>query len=135
MVKIQIVLFFAGGSMAVDPDQPGTWRAWKKELCSSCRANCCRMPVELLPSDLIRMGIASDFDLELGDKHIVKANRKIIKSFSKKTGKYTLHQLANGDCYFLDSNRRCTIYLLRPETCRNFPTQGARPGYCAYEKK
>jgi Fe-S-cluster containining protein len=121
--------------MTVDPDHPGTWREWKKELCISCRANCCRMPVEVLPSDLIRMGLCLEFDFELGEKHILRSKKKFIKSYSKKTGKYTLHQLANKDCLFLDANRRCTIYLLRPDTCRHFPQVGARPGYCAYEKK
>jgi hypothetical protein len=44
--------------------------------------------------------------------------------------------MAGGDCIFLDCRtRRCTIYPLRPETCRNHPQVGPRSGYCAFRKK
>ncbi|WP_459943772.1 YkgJ family cysteine cluster protein [Desulfocastanea catecholica] len=37
---------------------------------------------------------------------------------------------------FLDGRtRRCTIYATRPETCRNHPRVGPRPGYCAFGRK
>jgi Fe-S-cluster containining protein len=44
--------------------------------------------------------------------------------------------MASGDCIFLDTGtRRCTIYRQRPETCRNHPQVGPKPGYCAFRKK
>jgi Fe-S-cluster containining protein len=121
--------------MAADPDHPSTWREWKKGLCDNCQAFCCRMPVEVTPSDLIRMGLCVEFDMELGSKHILKTYRSQIKSFSKSSGKYTLEQRINRDCLYLDANRRCTIYERRPDTCRLHPAAGPRPGFCAYEKK
>ncbi|MCK5516299.1 MAG: YkgJ family cysteine cluster protein, partial [Desulfobulbaceae bacterium] len=37
------------------------------------------------------------------------------------------------DCLYLDQKtRRCTIYTKRPDTCRNHPQIGPRPGYCAF---
>ena len=121
--------------MAADPDRPKTWRKWKKGLCDDCQAFCCRMPVEVTSGDLIRMGICGDFDIELGTKHILKTFKAEIKSFSKASEKYTLEQLSNRDCLYLDQNRRCSIYDQRPDTCRRHPLVGPRPGFCAYEKK
>jgi len=119
----------------VNLDKPSTWREFKKGLCNDCRAYCCRMPLEVQGFDLVRMGICSDFDVELGSKHILKNFAKTIKSYSKKTNKFTLIQMVNGDCQYLDLNRRCSIYEIRPETCRNHPNIGPRPGFCAYERK
>ncbi|MFO6335145.1 YkgJ family cysteine cluster protein, partial [Pseudomonas aeruginosa] len=31
--------------------------------------------------------------------------------------------------------RLCTIYARRPDTCRNHPRIGPRPGYCAYRPR
>ncbi|MFO6369419.1 YkgJ family cysteine cluster protein, partial [Pseudomonas aeruginosa] len=48
----------------------------------------------------------------------------------------TLTRMANGDCLYLDRKTRlCTIYARRPDTCRNHPRIGPRPGYCAYRPR
>ena len=37
-------------------------------------------------------------------------------------GRTSLQEFANGDCTFFDSqSRRCTIYPVRPQQCRNWP--------------
>jgi len=47
-----------------------------------------------------------------------------------------LVRMSNNDCYYLDrKSRLCTIYDKRPDTCRNHPKIGPRPGYCAYKPK
>ena len=47
-----------------------------------------------------------------------------------------LTRMSNDDCLYLDrKSRLCTIYDKRPDTCRNHPKIGPRPGYCAYKPK
>ncbi|MFO6138957.1 YkgJ family cysteine cluster protein, partial [Pseudomonas aeruginosa] len=49
---------------------------------------------------------------------------------------FTLTRMANGDCLYLDRKTRlCSIYARRPDTCRNHPRIGPRPGYCAYRPR
>jgi hypothetical protein len=44
--------------------------------------------------------------------------------------------MSNNDCLYLDrKSRLCTIYAECPDTCRNHPKIGPRPGYCAYKPK
>jgi len=55
---------------------------------------------------------------------------------SRDDGIFTLTRMANGDCLYLDRQTRlCTVYAKRPDTCRNHPRIGPRPGYCAYQQK
>lgn len=58
----------------------------------------------------------------------------MVKNFRVKTGLFTLAQRPNGDCLYLDSERRCTIYDKRPSVCRRFPEIGPRPGHCPAER-
>jgi Fe-S-cluster containining protein len=45
-------------------------------------------------------------------------------------------RMGNNDCLYLDrKSRLCTIYDLRPDTCRNHPKIGPRPGFCAFKPK
>lgn len=95
------------------------------------------MPVEVMIPDLIRMGILVDFHLELSEKEQVKEalKNKTIVRYTPSTRKFTLAQKPDNSCVYLDAQKRCTIYELRPETCRNHPKIGPRPNYCAYMKK
>lgn len=88
-------------------------------------------------TDLVRMGVIDEFDLEEEPKKIAKRLKKehIIEHFYAKAGLFTLTRMANGDCLYLNQKtRRCTIYQQRPDTCRNHPQIGPRPGFCAYQK-
>ena len=50
-----------------------------------------------------------------------------------KNSIFSLARRATGDCQFLDAvTRRCTVYELRPNTCRLHPQVGPRPGHCPY---
>lgn len=93
------------------------------------------LPAEARIADLIRMELADPF--EAGDplkqiaKRLIKAG--VIDHFNQKSELFTLARRASSDCVFLDADtRRCTIYAKRPDTCRNHPRIGPRPGYCAY---
>jgi len=112
------------------------WTQYKNKLCESCEGLCCYMPVEVETSDLLRLGILVDFHLELNQKEIIKEALKnpAVARFTSSSQKFTLSQKPDGSCYFLDQNKRCTQYSLRPSTCRNHPQIGPRPGYCAYMK-
>jgi len=100
-------------------------------------AMCCQLPVEVTQEDLVVMELIDEFESELGQKYILKKlkNEGIVKSYQAKSQKYLLVQHHNGDCLFLDQNRRCSIYDKRPTTCRNHPKIGPRPGYCPYTPK
>jgi hypothetical protein len=60
----------------------------------------------------------------------------VVQHVSQRDGIFTLVQHSSGDCLYLDrESRRCTIYERRPDTCRNHPTIGPRPGFCAWKQK
>lgn len=122
----------------VDIERTETWIKYKDSLCDSCIANCCTLPVEVRIADLVRMELIDEFEAEEAPKDIAKKLKKagVVEHFNFKHGIFTLTRLANGDCLYLDKNsRRCTIYLKRPDTCRNHPRIGPRPGFCAYSEK
>ncbi len=91
------------------------------------------MPVEVKLADLIRLGLCSE-DEAAGS--VKKLSKRLIKegyivSYRQGTEFFMLSQKANRDCYFLDSKTRlCTVYEKRPDTCRQFPSIGPRPGFC-----
>lgn len=113
------------------------WTAYKKGLCDSCEGLCCYMPVEVKVPDLIRLGILVDFHLELSEKEQIKEALKdrAVTRYTPSTGKFTLAQKPDSSCVFLGADKKCTRYQDRPDTCRNHPQIGPRPGFCAYMQK
>ena len=95
------------------------------------------MPVEVSVGDLIRLGVLTEDEASRSLK--VAAARlkreKIVKTFRVRSLIFVLEQRSNGDCIFLDKNRRCTVYEKRPEICRQFPKIGPKPGFCPYQPK
>jgi Fe-S-cluster containining protein len=91
------------------------------------------MPVEIRLSDLIRLGVTTEDEASSGIKKMAKrlVREGIIVSYRAGTELYMLTQKANRDCRYLDSvTRLCTVYDKRPDTCRDFPAIGPRPGFC-----
>lgn len=118
-----------------DPERLATWHKYHNGLCGDCRATCCALPAEVRVADLIRLGVMDAFEADEPLKPIARRLEKagIIDHFNFKNGLFTLARHANGDCVYLDAvTRRCTVYDRRPDTCRNHPRIGPRPGYCAY---
>jgi|GEM_PF-31677 len=123
---------------SADPDRLETWARYSNGLCGDCRATCCTLPVEVRLDDLIRLGVADPFERDEPAKQVARRLSKagIIEHHNQKHGLFTLTRLANGDCLYLDRQTRlCTVYAKRPDTCRNHPHVGPRPGYCAYQRK
>jgi len=121
-----------------DIDETSTWAKYSPKLCKSCHATCCTLPVEVRLEDLVRMGVISEFETNDPIKKIAKRLKKegIIEHLNYKNELFTLTRMANDDCVYLDTrSRRCTIYELRPNTCRNHPQVGPRPGFCPYQPK
>ncbi|MGB3209358.1 MAG: YkgJ family cysteine cluster protein [Desulforhopalus sp.] len=121
-----------------DIDNIATWAKYNKKLCRHCGASCCSLPVEVKPSDLVRMELIDELELEEDLKFAARRllKKHLVEHFHSKTKTFTLARMASGDCIFLDSqSRRCSIYLQRPDTCRNHPQVGPRSGYCAFRKK
>jgi Fe-S-cluster containining protein len=121
-----------------DIDETATWAKYSAKLCQSCHATCCTLPVEVHLSDLVRIGVVSEFETNDPIKKIAKRLKKdgIIEHLNYKNELFTLTRMANDDCVYLDTrSRRCTIYELRPNTCRNHPQVGPLPGFCPYQPK
>ena len=97
------------------------------------------MPVEIRATDLLRLGLASEDELQGSIKKLAKRLSKegIIQSYRSGTEFFMLTQRSNSDCYFLDEKTRlCSVYDKRPDTCRGFPANlGPRVGFCPYLKK
>lgn len=113
------------------------WSPYKKGMCDTCEGLCCYMPVEVRTSDLIRLGILAEFHLEMSIKEQIKDALKHpgVLRYTPSTEKFTLAQKPDNSCFFLDANKRCSQYEIRPDTCRNHPAIGPRPHFCAYMKK
>lgn len=123
---------------SADPDRLETWARYSNGLCRDCRATCCTLPVEVRIDDLIRLEVVDPFERDEPLRNIARRLSKtgIVEHFNQKHGIFTLTRLANGDCLYLDRQTRlCTVYAKRPDTCRNHPRVGPRPGYCAYQQK
>lgn len=123
---------------AADPDRLETWVRYDKRLCSDCQAACCSLPVEARLDDLVRMGLVDAFERDEPLKQIARRLTKagVVERLNQKSGLFTLARLSSGDCLYLEPRtRRCTIYAQRPDTCRNHPQVGPRPGHCAYQPK
>ncbi|MDB6060066.1 MAG: Fe-S-cluster oxidoreductase [Verrucomicrobiaceae bacterium] len=123
---------------SADIERLDTWLKYKATMCASCKASCCTLPVEVNIADLVRMQLLDAFEADEPPKELAKKLKKsgVVEHFNFSSGIFTLTRLANGDCIYLDTHtRRCTIYEKRPQTCRNHPRVGPRPGYCAYLAK
>lgn len=123
---------------AVDIGRTETWTRYRDSLCGSCIASCCTLPVEVRIPDLVRMELIDEFEAQEAPKDIARRLKKagVVEHFNFKNAIFTLTRLANGDCLYLDRDtRRCSIYPRRPDTCRNHPRIGPRPGFCAYVEK
>lgn len=123
----------------MDVDRPSTWKKFSSdEMCHSCVASCCTMPVEVTLSDLFRLNLVTEDEVQ--NKGVRKIAKKLIKenwisTYREGTGLFMLTQKANRDCIFLDARtRRCVNYQLRPDVCRQFPSIGPRPGFCPHIK-
>ena len=124
--------------LGADLDRTETWIRYEKSMCHSCISSCCTMPVEARLSDLIRLGLVDEFERGEPLKNIAKRLQKdgVIERFHQKSGIFTLTRMSNNDCLYLDRKTRlCTVYDKRPDTCRNHPRIGPRPGHCAYVRK
>jgi len=96
------------------------------------------MPVEVKLADLVRMGVITAFEAGEPVKILTRKLKKdgVVERYSTKNKVFTLVRLANSDCLYLERTRRtCRIYEKRPDTCRNHPLVGPRPGFCPYEEK
>lgn len=116
----------------------GSWQKYQPEMCASCQAWCCKLPVEASPDDLIRLKLVDEYEVQEKPKKVAKKLKAqgIIKHYNFKNNLFTLQQKANGDCLFLDSQgRKCKVYKDRPQTCINHPVIGPKNGFCAYIEK
>lgn len=125
-------------SIRVDIDNPSTWVKYKRGMCDSCVANCCRMPVEARVEDLVRLGVVDEWEAEGSLKKVGErlVSEGVLDRFNVRQGVFVLARRGNLDCRYLDAvSRRCTVYEKRPAVCRSHPQVGPKAGFCAYEEK
>ncbi|MGB0206218.1 MAG: YkgJ family cysteine cluster protein [Neptuniibacter sp.] len=123
---------------AANVDDLSTWVKYKSSLCQQCQGTCCSLPVEVRFTDLVRMGLADAFEAEEPAKRLAKRLMKegVVGHFNHKTEVFTLSRYSNDDCIYLNQKTRlCDIYANRPDTCRNHPKIGPKPGFCAFKPK
>ena len=120
----------------VNQDRPSTWLPYRASACLSCQAVCCKLPLEVRALDLVRLGLATEDEAAAPGRLGRRLRREgVVRSFRAATGLYLLEQKPNGECRFLGADRRCTVYEIRPDTCRDFPSKvGPRVGFCPYRK-
>lgn len=90
---------------------------WYKDglnfTCTQCGDCCTGAPgVVWVTEEEIRQ-IADTTGLTLGELRIFHLRNV--------GGRVSLREFPNGDCTFLDANRKCTIYSARPAQCRTWP--------------
>ena len=127
-----------GSRMDTDIGKPSTWIKFKPSLCQDCMGGCCTLPVEVSAGDLVRLGLLFEDETKGSVKKVASRliKERVVQSFRAASGLFTLAQNPQGDCVFLDSDRRCRVYETRPEVCRKFPTlMGPRISFCPYQKK
>jgi len=83
--------------------------AFEKIDCQQC-ANCCKRmtPVYTFPEISRLADHLGITDLEYSDKYLGKTSNGDIINRKQP-------------CHFLDKNNRCTVYEIRPKSCRGFP--------------
>ena len=84
------------------------------------------------------MGVITEFEADEPIKKLANKLKKdgVIEHLYFKEKIFMLVRFANSDCLYLDpKSRTCKIYKNRPDTCRDHPRIGSRPGFCAYESK
>ncbi len=125
--------------VGADPERLDTWIKFTgNSLCRECRATCCSLPVEVRLKDLVRLGLIDEFEASEPPRNIARRLMRegVVARFHQKSGVFTLEQHSSGDCLYLDQKTRlCTVYAIRPDTCRNHPQIGPRPGFCAFRPK
>lgn len=125
--------------VGADPERLDTWIKFTgNSLCRECRATCCSLPVEVRLKDLVRLGLIDEFEASEPPRNIARRLMRegVVARFHQKSGVFTLEQHSSGDCLYLDQKTRlCTVYANRPDTCRNHPQIGPRPGFCAFRPK
>src|SRR5687768_13181236 len=96
----------------VDVGRPSTWIRYRPGLCRDCRADCCTLPVEVTARDLVRLGLAGPDEITGSLKKLARRLERegYVENFRATSGLFILRQRPNGDCRFLDANRRCTVY-------------------------
>ena len=132
MAKVPQVKSGAIKPIEVDKENPDSWLKYTKNSCSSCKATCCSMPIEVRFEDLVRLNLISEDDLGTPLKKLVARlkKEKIITAYRDESGLFAMKQTAEGKCRYLVGNS-CSVYKNRPLVCRAFPTQmGWRHGYC-----
>jgi uncharacterized protein len=118
----------------VDRHTPATWVTYNPQHCQNCWADCCTLPVQATSEEMFHLGFLKLTEVNGPLKRIAQRLKRdgIIAAYNDRTRLFRLAQRPGGDCVFLDSKRRCTVYDSRPSICRQFPMNSKRPGFCPH---
>lgn len=99
----------------------------KKEYdCAKCPGYCCSYPhIEVTRADIARLAKHFDLDYRTAEARFTKYDKD-----EKARGlRHRKNEHFGSACQFFDAEkRRCTVYEVRPEACRDYP-YGKTCGY------
>lgn len=124
--------------MSAEVDRPSTWKVYQEGACSTCIGSCCTLPVEVSLEDLLRLGLISAQEARGSRKKLARRllSEGKIQEHLKGTDFFILGQRPNRQCHFFDPIKfQCGVYEVRPQTCRDFPSVGPRPGHCPINRR
>jgi uncharacterized protein len=92
--------------------------------CAQCPGYCCSYDrIEVTKKDIARLAKHFSLTYEAAEKKFTKF------AWGERVLRHKKDHIYKSMCQFFDqSERRCTIYLARPEVCREYPDGGR----CAY---
>lgn len=116
----------------INPAQPAPLKAAPRILydCDQCPAFCCSVYERVT---------VTDFDLTRLAEHFQISEAEMEKRYTKKWSEERILKRKKDPvletvCQFLDlKTRGCTVYLARPEACRDYPAQRRCPYYDLYQ--
>ncbi len=95
--------------------------------CRAGCAHCCSSAVAVAPPEAIR--IAGHLRATRSDEELAELRRRIAKLTTQTAGMtWARRTRVRKPCLFLDDGGRCSIYQVRPLTCRAFTS--VDPAYC-----
>jgi uncharacterized protein len=106
-------------------------RTTSKYSCSKCPAYCCSYPeIEITPREIERLAKHFDLPYRVAEERFTKYDPKE----KVRLLRHRKDRVFATVCTFLDQKtRRCTVYAVRPNVCRDYP-DSPRCGYYDFLK-
>src|SRR5690606_18278541 len=101
--------------------------------CSKCPGYCCSYPrIEVKDKDLKRLARHFDVAVEVAERRFTRRYRDADEGIDERILRHHKDDIYGTICRFFDrKTRRCTVYVARPDVCRQYPN-GSTCGYYGF---